>query len=68
MIMLDTDHLSILKYENHPRSIRLQERLNSESDLHEIATTIVSVEEQMRGWLARIHSERNPHHQIEHYE
>jgi tRNA(fMet)-specific endonuclease VapC len=32
------------------------------------ATTIVSVEEQMRGWLAEINKARNAHEQIAHYQ
>lgn len=68
MILLDTDHLSMLKYEENPRCVRLRERLELASGFDPVATTIVSVEEQMRGWLARIHRERDPHKQIACYE
>ena len=68
MILLDTDHISVLKYENHPRSLRLQERLNVASETEQIATTIISIEEQLRGLLARIHSEHRLEVQIECYE
>jgi tRNA(fMet)-specific endonuclease VapC len=32
------------------------------------ATTIVNVEEQLRGWLARVHGLRDAHKQVEPYE
>ena len=44
----------------------LLERL-SRSD-QEVATTIISVEEQLRGWLAEIHRLADPHRQILAYE
>ena len=44
----------------------LLERL-SRSD-QEVATTIISVEEQLRGWLAEIHRLEDPHRQILAYE
>jgi tRNA(fMet)-specific endonuclease VapC len=51
MYLLDTDHLSLLE-RNNPDSFSLQERLEA-IPAHEIATTIITYEEQMRGWLAR---------------
>ncbi len=54
MILLDTDHLNVLKYPDHPRFISLFGQLNESVDQH-IATTVITVEEQMRGWLALIH-------------
>jgi hypothetical protein len=51
MILLDTDHLSVLKYEEHPRCRILRERMTASED-PVFATTIISAEEQMRGWLA----------------
>jgi len=50
MILLDTDHISILKYTDSERASRLVRRLRSEPTLQIIATSIISVEEQMRGW------------------
>jgi tRNA(fMet)-specific endonuclease VapC len=63
MILLDTDHLSVLKYEMSPRCIRLRTRMDRSSD-RQFATTIVNVEEQMRGWLASIHRQRDVHKQL----
>ena len=53
MIVLDTDHLSILANVDSPRSQRLADRLMEHNDL--VVTTIVCVEESLRGWLADIH-------------
>jgi tRNA(fMet)-specific endonuclease VapC len=54
MILLDTDHLSVLKYPESPRCRPLVGRMEASGE-GVFATTIVSVEEQMRGWLALIH-------------
>jgi tRNA(fMet)-specific endonuclease VapC len=53
MILLDTDHLTLLKYPESARYAALESRMESSAD-QEIGTTIVSVEEQWRGWLAVI--------------
>lgn len=52
MIVLDTDHLNVLAVPG-PRAERLRNKLASSLD-DDFAITIVSVEEQMRGWLAEI--------------
>jgi tRNA(fMet)-specific endonuclease VapC len=49
---LDTDHLSLLE-RCGAESLRLQMRLDP-IPAEEIATTIITYEEQMRGWMARI--------------
>jgi tRNA(fMet)-specific endonuclease VapC len=51
MYLLDTDHLSLLE-RGGAGSLPLQGRLE-QIPAAEIATTIVTYEEQMRGWLAR---------------
>jgi tRNA(fMet)-specific endonuclease VapC len=51
MYLLDTDHLSLLE-RGGAGSLPLQERLE-QIPAEEIATTIITYEEQMRGWLAR---------------
>jgi tRNA(fMet)-specific endonuclease VapC len=50
--LLDTDHLSLLE-RGGAESLRLQMRLDP-IPAGEIATTIITYEEQMRGWMARI--------------
>ena len=48
MILLDTDHVNVLKYPEHLRFASLTTQLNI-SDDQDIATTVIPVEEQMRG-------------------
>ena len=52
MLILDTDHLSHFD-EATPAGGRLRERLLSSGK--EPVATIISAEEQLRGWLAQIH-------------
>lgn len=61
MLVLDTDHLAELERESSA-GIFLTQRL--EQTVEEIATTIVSAEEQFRGWLAQIRRQHDPHRQI----
>ena len=51
MLILDTDHLSALASER-ALSAQLLARLANSSE--SVATTVVCVEEHVRGWLARI--------------
>jgi tRNA(fMet)-specific endonuclease VapC len=66
MILLDTDHLTVLKYSAGERSLRLQARLDAASG-EVIGTTVVNVEEQMRGWMAALAKERQLRRQITAY-
>ncbi len=52
MIILDTDVLSMVQRAHGPGYENLVRRLDSASD--EVAVSIVTFEEQMRGWLAFI--------------
>ncbi len=65
MILLDTDHLSVYTDE---RDLH-HELLNSpmEAATEQIASTIVNVEEVLRGWLALIHRLRDVHRQLPAY-
>jgi tRNA(fMet)-specific endonuclease VapC len=51
MIVLDTDHLTLLERGRDAGSQILQDRLNR-LDTQSRATTIVTYEEQTRGWMA----------------
>jgi tRNA(fMet)-specific endonuclease VapC len=53
VIILDTDHVNVLKYLDHPRFASLTTQLNTAAD-QDVATTVITVEEHMRGWLAWI--------------
>lgn len=66
MILLDTDHVSVLQIPEGERAQRLNERLASAGD-EDIGTTIITVEEQLRGWLAAIAKERHAERQIAAY-
>ena len=67
MIVLDTDHVTVLRYEDDSRYPILVERL-ADADDPQLVVSVVTVEEQMRGWLADIHKTRAIHDQIEPYE
>ena len=68
MILLDTDHLTVLRYRTSDRAARLTERLAAVPTADgPIGTTVVNVEEAMRGWLAAVAKERQPHRQIPAY-
>jgi tRNA(fMet)-specific endonuclease VapC len=63
MIILDTDCLSLLERQTGTDHIKLQTRLDQfPSD--EIATTIITFEEQMRGWMAYLAKMRDPDEQV----
>lgn len=66
MIVLDTDHASVLGYPESDRCQRLVARLDAAGD-EVVAVTCVTVEEQMRGWLAAIAKERKPKRQVAAY-
>jgi tRNA(fMet)-specific endonuclease VapC len=66
VILLDTDHLTVLKYSESDRYARLSGRLLAVSP-QVIGTTIVNVEEQMRGWLAAIAKEKTLSRQMTAY-
>lgn len=53
MILLDSDHVTVLRYPENEKYVVLRDRM--ESTLGEaFATTVITLEEQMRGWLAFI--------------
>ena len=64
MLVLDSDHLSEVLRGFAPGQ-NLKRRLNAAG--RNIFTTIVSVEEQSRGWLALIARFRDPTRQVEAY-
>ena len=49
MIILDTDHIFALQHRDAPKAFALQARLETLFP-DEIATTAITVEEQMRGY------------------
>jgi tRNA(fMet)-specific endonuclease VapC len=67
MIIVDTDHITVLRYEEDSRHWTLVSRLKAAADKH-LVTTTVTVEEQMRGWLAEINHWREVRRQITAYD
>jgi len=67
MIILDTDCMSLLQRENILISSRLQENLDRFSP-EDICTTIISFEEQMRGWLGFLSRSKTLNEQIYAYQ
>src|SRR5260221_13275036 len=66
MIILDSDHLSILQHPESPQNERLTAAMDRSADSN-FATTAISLEEQMRGWLAAINRARRVHDQTLYY-
>jgi len=67
MILLDIDHLSLLQDRGTPVAFALQTRLEAFL-LEEVVTTVITLEEQMRGWLALIHRVTDAQRQVAYYE
>ena len=58
IVLLDTDHFSILQYED-VQAVVLRRRLGKLSN-DDVRVSIVSFQEQARGWLAYINRARKP--------
>ena len=67
MILFDTDHLTIFKFPDSPKYIELHARLESANDPN-IGTTVISLEEQLRGWLAVIARHQQVRKQVNAYQ
>ncbi len=65
MILLDTGHLSVFTDERNARHEPLNRRMEAAAE--QIACTIMSVEEVLRGWLAVSHRLRDVHRQLPAY-
>lgn len=63
MILLDTDHLSVLRDRLHSLNSQLVARLFACND-PVILPTVISLEEQMRGWLAEVRRRKHIHDQV----
>jgi tRNA(fMet)-specific endonuclease VapC len=66
MVVLDTDHLSLLEREDSPAGQHLRARLSALN--HALrATTIITYEEQTRGWMAYMARAKSVAQEIEAY-
>jgi tRNA(fMet)-specific endonuclease VapC len=63
MILLDTDHVSVLRMPGGDRRSRLLARIALASD-EQIAIPVIAAEETMRGWLSAIAKERQARRQV----
>jgi tRNA(fMet)-specific endonuclease VapC len=66
VVILDTDLLSLMEWTDSPSARRLVERLSAVPG-EDIATTVITVEEQMRGWMTRLAKAKKLLEQIEVY-
>jgi tRNA(fMet)-specific endonuclease VapC len=62
MILIDTDHLSVLADRRHSAHPRLHERIKDAVD--GVGIPVVGVEEQLRSWLAEIRRSRSALHEV----
>lgn len=67
MIILDTDHISLLQRRDSPKADELRRRVRSVVS-EEVVTTAVTVEEQLRSWLSRIAQSPDVHQQTKYYD
>lgn len=67
MIILDTDCVSLLERKSGVEFYRLSEKL-AEFQSNEITTTIITFEEQMRGWMAYLAKSNTIEKQVAAYE
>jgi tRNA(fMet)-specific endonuclease VapC len=65
MILLDTDHLTVLRFRQGERCVRLVDRMEATNDV--FGTTIINVAEQMKGWLAAVNKEKQAVRQVSAY-
>lgn len=63
MVILDTDHLTVIQRQSSPSFSILSARLGPMPP-GEVCTTIVNVEEQMRGWLAMVRRSKKVQQEI----
>jgi len=67
MIVLDTDTLSIYQRPMNPLAMRLRARIAMVPASEEVTTTIISYEEQTRGWFGVLAKARSEAQRIEAY-
>jgi tRNA(fMet)-specific endonuclease VapC len=66
VIILDTDHIVVLKYSQGSEYFTLTAKMAASPDQH-FMTTVITLEEQMRGWLALIRRSQDVHRQVSAY-
>ncbi|MBC8290482.1 MAG: type II toxin-antitoxin system VapC family toxin [Planctomycetes bacterium] len=66
MIVLDTDHISVLQHAESANAAQLQQRLIGH--LSPVVTTAVTLEEQSRSWISLIGRQSDVEHQVVWYD
>jgi tRNA(fMet)-specific endonuclease VapC len=66
VILLDTDHINVLQSQGR-QAITLSAKMATSTD-QDFATSAITIEEQMRGWLALIHRLNDVELQLPAYE
>ena len=66
MLVLDTDHVTHLGHLGSPESLRLTHRIEQRPD-EMVATTIITYEEQFRGWMGYLAKAKTLVKQVEAY-
>jgi tRNA(fMet)-specific endonuclease VapC len=66
VILLDTDHINVLQ-SRAPQAAALTAHMTGSVD-RDFATTAITIEEQIRGWLALIHRSNDVQRQVPAYE
>jgi tRNA(fMet)-specific endonuclease VapC len=67
MMVLDTDHISVLQHADSPEAGKLIARLEA-SPPKEIFTTAITLEEQSRSWLSLINRYSDVRQQVAYYD
>lgn len=68
IFILDTDVYSLVELRDSPESLRLHARILEYDGEYKVVTTVVTYEEQTRGWLAYAAKSMEIGHQLKAYE
>lgn len=66
MLILDTDHMSLMEWRDSEIAQRIIKKLETVA-ASEVWTTIISFEEQVRGWMGALSKAKKMKEQIENY-
>jgi tRNA(fMet)-specific endonuclease VapC len=67
MILLDTDHISLLQHRDSPQAEGLRQRVLA-LPTHDVAVTAATLEEQARSWISLIGRYSDVRQQVAYYE
>lgn len=64
MILLDTDHISVLQFDSSTADALKQRLISAKQP---IATTVITLEEQCKSWISRLGRQKTVHDQVPYY-